>query len=239
MKNRVFSLAISIIVLIILVSSCKTSNDVVSTKLIQKRKYRSGFYVNNNNRAKEKKDDLVFTGQEDLFSDAVFVENNSKSEAFFELEIDRTEELIKKEESNEVNPEKKGNELASSSKKVNKKAAKLDKKIQRYKKNLSSFENGDDPPMKKTEILGLLSFIFAIVGIVSLLIGILVGGVGLAFIILELLAIIFSIISLSRHNNDPNKYKGKVYAKAGLWIPLISLMVAAAAIIIYILAYAF
>lgn len=236
MKKRILFGAISVIALLIIATSCKTSNEVVSDNLIQKRKYRKGFYVNK--KAKVKKDDLVFTGQEDLSADAVFVENNSKYEASFELKNDQTDELIKKEESNKVNSEKESTELASQ-KKVNNKAAKLDKKIQRYKRNLRSFENGDDPPMKKIEILGLLSFIFAIAGIVSLLLGALLGGVGLAFIILELLAIIFSIISLSRHNSDPNKYKGKVYAKAGLWIPLISLMVAAAVIIIYIFAYAF
>ncbi len=208
MKKRLFSGVISVIILVIIASSCKTSNDVVSDNLIQKRKYRKGFYVNK--KSKVKKNDLVFTGQEDLSADGVFVENNSKSEASLELENDKIEELIKKGESYEVNSERKGNELASSSssssKKANKKAAKLDKKIQRYKKNLRSFENGDDPPMKKLEVAGLVGLIALILSVVMVVI-----ESPLIAVLLMVLALILSIVSFKRFRENSDKLYGKAF----------------------------
>ena len=212
----------------ILVTSCKTSNDVVSSKLIQKRKYRSGFYVNNNKKEKEKRDELLITNQEVLYTDEVLVENGSNLESFLEIENNQIEKLRKEKEAKKVSSLNSDDELEISSNKASKKMTKLDKKLQKFKKNKSYFANGDDPPKKKLEIIGLIGFISVILAIILAF-----TGLWLAVLILFGLALLLSIISLTRFGSDKNKFYGKAFPIATLVILLLFIGL----LVLYAIAY--
>lgn len=54
-KFQIFNV-ISVFLIMVIVSSCKTSSDVVSNSLIQKRKYTKGYYVHSPKQTKVKQE---------------------------------------------------------------------------------------------------------------------------------------------------------------------------------------
>jgi uncharacterized membrane protein YidH (DUF202 family) len=78
--------------------------------------------------------------------------------------------------------------------------------------------------MRKTESLGIVGFIFSILGIIPIF--------GLPF---GILAVLFGALSLKKINRHPERYKGRGVANASLIIGI--LMVAISAIILIALPF--
>lgn len=86
-KNKLFMKKIKIISLCVLgaiVASCGTSSDVVSGRLITKRKVNKGFHINSSSNAKSKGDDATMTKRAEFIQyteEEVVVANTNESVA--------------------------------------------------------------------------------------------------------------------------------------------------------------
>lgn len=227
MSGRIIIYIIVWLVLASIGYSCKSTQDVSSEKILQKRKYRSGFYVNNHKRAKLKKDDLIFLNQEISSVEELVVEGNLTRDPIREND---NAQIKKTNIAEKFNPKDAENNLEILLEDERKKPAKLDRKLVLNKNKKGSILISDDPPQKKTELNGLLGFIFALLGVVSLIISLIISGfsaipIFAVFLVVVSLGLILSLISLKRFKNFPNQYRGKDFAEVGLWISVLSLIV--------------
>jgi hypothetical protein len=203
-----------------MIASCKSSNEVVSNNLIQKRKYMKGYYVNNHKMARLKPEALVEKESVDIVSEDVLKSNQSISSPdnsnSFEKTGDSKFENIPSSIDNELKDEKIAIKLkvimSESKKQANAKVEKLNQKILKKLSKNDFVLSEDELVIKKTEPLGIVSLISGVVGL--LIIPLLFGTT----------AIIFSAVSISKINKNPQKYKGMGWAIAGLILGLINVV---------------
>lgn len=220
------------VILLSLVFSCKSSNDVVSNKRIQKRKYRKGFYVDKKKKKKEERDEKTIA----LLSEKAVVENEKadmnpiltstiNNDNRKELKTNKSDCKTKEIEFKKLSRE--NNQVAEKEKsnKLNVKHLAFKEKIIRGRK-------------RKMEPFGLISFLLLITFFVSFIVlglasaGAAGGGavLGIALLIILGLSLVFSIISLIRFKKNPTRYRGKVFQKITFWF--FALLFAAAAVIL-------
>lgn len=212
-------------------SSCKTSNDVVSNNLIQKRKYRKGFYVNSHKNPKSKKDKILVedtnTPTEDLLVENTINTQNRKV-------VQEKEGKVRREEKPNDMPVVSSDEGISESVVMEKKGlTKWDFRVTPTKNNKYKKVKYNKPrTSKKIEPFGLWGFISEILGIALLFLAFAMawGATGsfiyvvFALAVLLLLAgLILSVISLMKFKQEPQKYMGK-------FLPITALVIFAALI---------
>jgi hypothetical protein len=195
---------INIIVAFILTGigySCKSTNNVSSEKLLQKRKYRSGYYVNLPKRSHSSIGEYSPSRIELKTPESKSMGAENLQEVDFSTVMDK--EAKKEETSN----------IAESKRKINK-----EQNIENYSdtKNIIVTSNRegvyfDDPPKQKLELLGLISFILMILGVFLVLTDVAPYG---AFVLIA--AIILSIISLIKFSKSKVALKGEGWAIATL-----------------------
>lgn len=227
MSGRVIIYIIVWLVLASIGYSCKSTQNVYSEKLIQKRKYRSGFYVNNHKKVKGTKDDLHILSQEISSVEELVTEENSSLEPIAENQNSETNETNKPEK---VNYKKVGSSPVISLEKGSVKSVNLNKRLIPIKNKKELVLSIDDTPKQKLDPVGLIGLIVMILGIilfttVSLL---WIGGM------LIFLAIILSLLSLSRITKSNGTLKGKWFALSSLILVGISLLAFILAVIIII-----
>ncbi len=83
MKNTLFS-----VVVLILLASCKTSNDVVSNSIFQKRKYTKGYYINSSKKYRKNNK----TNQRNIIKDKVFIEEEIQNKEAISIITSNTSE---------------------------------------------------------------------------------------------------------------------------------------------------
>lgn len=206
----------SVLFIIIMAFSCKSSNDVASNNLIQKRKYMKGYYVNSQKPIKNKQKEIIITEISNKGNNELDFVDDYNNDTELESQIDLTEIFDNSKKENLKNDDRiqitlKG--IINESKiQSNKKLDKLTKKLVKKLSKRTLLYPDDDPIIKKTEPLGLVG---GIIGIVSLLVLPLFFGAA---------AIVFSAISLSKFSKNPELYKGKGWAIAGLILGVISVV---------------
>jgi len=221
-KFQIFQ-TIAVFLILIFVSSCKTSSDVVSNGLIQKRKYTKGYYVKSIKKNKTKHEKLVISKsiEEQAIENIPAIQPDVRTE-MARVETSKSDKTSKQKRKS-LNDDRIAitlKDILGESKNVtSKKLAKLNQKIARKFSQQDPPIQNYTPPTKKLEVLGLVSFIS---GIISLLIAPIFFGVA---------AIILSVISLVKFSNNPGKYKGKGWAIVGLVLGIISLIYGIAVLI--------
>jgi len=216
MKRKSSYSVLVILITLLFVSSCRTTNDVVTKGLFQKRKYTKGFYVNSHKRSKVKPV---------KFSNSIATVSTSSS--INRLKIDEKVYAGKKAKKIKFSKLKRVKEpddrIAITLRGILKESTvETRRKLERINHKLMRKYAQQDPPVryidqetgvkKKLEVLGLVGFI---AGVVSLIIGPLLFGLG---------AFILSVISLSKFTKYPGIYKGKGFAIAGLILGVISII---------------
>jgi len=224
-------------ILLILISSCKTSNDVASNRLIQKRKYTKGFYVNNHNNPKTKKDKILIedtnTPTEDLL-----VENTIDTQSKKGV-IEKVGKNKRAEKPNDMLVVSSDEGISESVVMEKKELTKWDYRVTPTKNNKYKKVKYDNPPTtKKIEPLGLWGFITEALGFGMLLLFLAMAwsfATAAAFYfvfalaILILAGLILSIISLIKFEQEPDKYKG-------IFLPITALVLFAVLIVIILTA---
>jgi hypothetical protein len=188
------------LILIITLTSCITSNSVVSKGLFQKRKYNKGYYVNRINKNKS-------------------IVKNEKSEPPSIKFSPISKTYLAQKDSIVVNKNESKTLIASTTNFIVDEENKLTQKIEKIleiKRDTTYFETPSEPKIEH------LAEISAILGGLSLLL-IFTGGplIGIA-------AIVCGIISLKRQKKYPNLYDKKNKAKAWTGIVIGSLVLLAA-----------
>jgi hypothetical protein len=219
-KMKQIKSIIGLLIVVLIVTSCSTSDKVVSENFIQKRKYNKGFYVNTN----EKKNRIKDSDNNKLSSEPNYLsetnkeiidtqnqpENNVSNEVNHDLLIASTDDnFLPPEEKISFNSTNDDNSIRTKLEgKIEKSKDKLQKKLNKHVNKLSksNLTNDGEP---KTEGLGLAGFITGLVGL--FIFGILFG----------LIAIIFGAISLGKINKNPDKFKGKGFAITSLILGII------------------
>ena len=209
MKYTINKLLLAVFAIGLLMSACKTSNDVVSKNLIQKRKYNKGYHVN---KAPKTQDSRTA-----LYSE---VEQNKASENEGNALTTFVTSDAQKDKKNTTKTE---NELLASTDKSDVKTAKSVQEAPAKKVDnrflTSPFVKWPAPVAERTDktnqsestgdtnIMGLLGFVFGILGL--LLCWTIIGPV------LALVAIIFSAIGW----ND-----GDTFAILGLVFGIVTIL---------------
>ena len=228
MSGRIIIYSIVSLILVSIGYSCKTTQNVNSEKLIQKRKYRSGFYVNNHKPAKLKKDDLIFLNQEISSTKKLVGEENSNLDIISTNEKTRTEKTNKPERVNSKNDDP-IQEISVENRSV--KQFKLNKRLIPIKNKKELVLASDDPPKQKLEPVGLIGLVTMILGIILIITvsPFWIGG------ILVFLAIILSLVSLSRITKSNGTLKGKWFALSSLILAGIGLLALFIAVLVIII----
>lgn len=219
MKCTINKLLLAVFAIGLLMSSCKTSNDVVSSNLIQKRKYNKGYHVN---KAPKSKD-----SRKALYSE---IQQNKAGENKGNLLTEFVTSDVKKTKKNATKTE---NELLASTGKSNVKTAKSVQEIP-AKKVDNRFLTGPVvkwpvlPFAKRAEktdrsksaggdmsIMAILSFVFGLVGLITIFLT-LIG------VLLCIAAIIFAAIGWN--DGDIFAILGLVFGAVGVLLFLILLI---------------
>ena len=210
------------IILILIVSSCSTSSDVVSSNRVQKRKYTKGLHVkktifNGIKKTKHQNESLVSNNNQLINSKNQSFEFNKISKSITESkELNTSKSLIALNDPIDV--EKPSNTINNSNvnlalvnnDKIQKKTQRLNKIINKKLSAVSLTEGGSEA---KVDPLALTGFITSLVGLFVFP------------VLLGLLSIIFGAIGLSRINKNPEKYKGKGFGITALILGIIEVVV--------------
>ena len=199
---------ISVFLILVFVSSCKTSSDVVSNGLIQKRKYTKGYYVKSIKKNKTKHEKIVISKsiEEPAIEDIPAIHPDVRTEVA-RVETSKRDKTSKQKRKS-LNDDRITitlKDILGESKNVtNKKLFKLNKRITRKFSQQDPPIHNYTPANRKLEALGLVSFFSALVGL--FIAGLLFGTA----------AVVLSIISLNKFSKNPGMYKGKGWAIVGL-----------------------
>ncbi len=206
------------LLLIIIATSCKTTQNVSDSSFIQKRKYNKGFYINKLNGSQKKNIKTVYLAEE--------IAKKNVAEQTHKIKGSITENSEKDAYSEELE--------ASNEKLVSK------QKIKNNNKVTPNYFTGFDfikarKVLRKSDLKpnddGLRFHWAAITGFV-------LGILSVVIVYLAIPAIVFSAIALSKIKQNPETYKGKGLALAGLIIGLTLTLLAILAIIFVILIFA-
>jgi hypothetical protein len=256
-KTSFFSLISSIIILSFIFSSCTTTNNVVSSGPIQKRKYNKGFFVNifpkrekvstvlhpNSETAvmtENSLSSLSLKGGE--FSDANPSRSGQKHQKidttniYLLASVDNVKQ-IDNNATKPVPPEDKNIKQKLNTGLVGKIISKIERKV-----NTPFPLKRDDekPRLNGMALAGFicsllgptigigLSFIGAISSPTAIITAIILGIIALMCIIF---GIIYSSLALRRMRRNPGKWKGRGFAIAGLIIGFLTVLVIFAALI--------
>lgn len=206
-KIQIFQ-AITVFLILIFVSSCKTSSDVVSNGLIQKRKYTKGYYVKSNKQTKSKKEKRIVSKsiEEQVVANIPAIQPDVRTEVV-RIETSKRDNTSKQKRKS-LNDERIAitlKDILGESKNVtSKKLTKINQKIARKFSQQDPLIHNYTPANRKLEPLGLVSFFSALIGLFFA--GILFGTA----------AVVLSIISLNKFSKNPGMYKGKGWAIIGL-----------------------
>jgi hypothetical protein len=216
LKKLHFS-AIAVILILVMVSSCKTSNDVASNKLIQKRKYTKGFYVNSHKRDKSKPAKTTVSYSKNEIEKELINDKLTSDLIVFNEEIQKSDTQKNSKKKQKYSDEEKiqitlKGLINESNEITNKKFAKINKKIARIFTQQDPPVRNMTPAVRKLEVLGLIGFFSGLIGI--FVAGLLFGSA----------AIILGIISLNKFSRKPGMYKGKGWAIVGLILGIIGLI---------------
>lgn len=219
MKKLAFILAS-----LLIITSCSVSENVVSNKLLQKRKYTKGFHLNKNNRYKESFELAKEHHDTDL-------NNEESNEKYVENSINSNDNLEQtKPNISKSNYSGKPDEEAltasttdyipSQSYPISKnnfqeyaKKNNLHQKNELFKQKTKKAEKNAMKESKKVHWAALTGFVTSLVGL--LFMPILLGIIG----------IVFSSIGLVQIKKSPELYKGKGFAIAGLVVGIVDVLI--------------
>lgn len=213
----------SIIIAALILSACSTSNDVVSNKRIQKRKYTKGLNVKKthfNLNLFDKKDnsELAINKEHKESKKKANFSYNMVKENIIASNLNSNIDLVASGKTYENNENNISDNSLNNKQLI--KAIKLQKKIKKSQEIISQkIENSstdinaikDDEP--KVHGLGLAGFITSLVGLF------------VSPILLGILSIIFGSIALSKIKKNPEKYKGKGFAVTALVLGIIEVVI--------------
>ncbi len=211
------SLFIGFMAIAMVFGSCKSSHDLNSGGIVQKRKYTKGYHINARINKSQKNKELQAAS---VFA-AESTQNNSQHiQAYTNQPASEVKELSTRA----VAPVKTA-ELANANASVKEKTeqtretarmvvdVKKEMTVKASKNAVMPSQDVSQAVPRTTPTSAVLSFIFGIVGLF------------VAAIVMGPLAIIFGIVGLSRIDSNPGIYKGKGFAIVGLILGIISLVV--------------
>jgi len=107
MKTKINLGLLSLLVLIAIVTSCSTSSDVATNRLIQKRKYRKGFHIEKNTRhfgkiKKVEDDQIAKENNTEIQTIENWKTSNSNTEVLSHSQPESTETIINSETPAEI-----------------------------------------------------------------------------------------------------------------------------------------
>lgn len=245
---KIFSTIIALLIILSIITSCKTSNNVVSDNIFQKRKYKSGFYVDKHLKKNKIDVNVSNISPNDKFKNTITKFEFPKEPTLLALSEDDNLDYSDSEsylKINSNNPDSCDIMILSNGDEIVAKVTEIGLDVIKYKdcdningpaivisKNdvfmikypngtktvitkVSSYEQQSDinsqknQYKKKTETLSLLSFIFSIVGFFAF--SILLGPA----------AFIMGLAGINKIVKEPQSWKGKGFAIAGIIIGLI------------------
>lgn len=198
-----------ILLSLFIITSCSVSDDVVSSKFIQKRKYNKGFHLNKKKRTEkgpkyEKTHHDLVTKKEKTQSNKnrdALKSNYTPDESNDILTASSTDFLSSEPTSNFNNNDEITNNPIKSKIKI--------KRLEKLKRHFHEENlNTDEPP--KLHWAALTGFIVSMVGLL------------IAPILLGITGIVFSSIGLSKIKKE--NFKGKGFAIAGLIIGIVDVV---------------
>ena len=209
----------TIIISLLILSSCSTSNDVVSNKKVQKRKYTKGFVVKKSDKKffnnlsfknveLHAKSDKIAEDKTDIFLatiDASVIEHKWNKPEFVNFD---TKNLKKQKTTKAI----KGLQLLRLKNHL-KKSDSDTKTLFSLKKPKEKLNTNDGEPEPKVHWAALTGFITSLVGIF------------VSPILLGILSIIFGGIGLSNIKKNPEKYKGKGFGITALVLGIIEVVI--------------
>lgn len=205
MRNRILKI-LFIAFSTLIIYSCSTNQNVVSSNFIQKRKYNKGYYCDISKRQIQKKT-----------KNTILQNLNSP----LEKNINPIDEdiIINANDINNSNQLYASTEILTESNQIKSPINNTSKK--KYIIKYSNINDNSEPKLNKP---ALISFISGVASLIFILLDLLIkttfSSIGLLILLSLISAIIFSIIGLNQIKNNPDKYKGKNYAYLGLGISI-------------------
>jgi hypothetical protein len=219
MKNRFF---VVVLMSMLVFSSCKTSNDVVSSSFIQKRKYTDGFFVN-----KVAKNDIKYAALTESIDNCIEeneeINTDEPQENDFSLaeNVDGSTELMSEEEK----------EMESTNENVIKNTFNIvsspNKKIEKIARKLNDKSSTAAPTFNSGDVMAIISMAF---GIFSMIFGTLslipfIGFVYAIFaIVFSILALVFSKKGVVGDTLSVMSKLGKIFGFVGLGLSVIGII---------------
>jgi VIT1/CCC1 family predicted Fe2+/Mn2+ transporter len=240
-KKTFLTLVGATILLTFILSSCCSTNNVVSSNLIQKRKYNHGYFVNIFSKKPEVSKIQVNDNKKTIdpvnsqITGEAITETKNKSQR--EIQPNNFSDIVANTDSAAVSKQKQTKDqfnkpVSSDEKNIRKSQSriKLEKIINTIKrKSFNSFliDKPDEAP--KVNPNALAGFICGLTAMFLLMLALLIsssnGGLAIVLVLFmiacAICAITFSIIGKRRIKKHPEMFKGKGFAIAGLVLGLI------------------
>lgn len=215
--NTTRTLIIGFMAIAMVFGSCKSSHDLNSGGIVQKRKYTKGYHINARINKPQKTKELQAAS---IFAADSTQRNSQHIQAYTNQPASEVKEVSTRAavpvqtaalaKANTSNKEK-AEQIQETARMVV--TAKKPTTVKASKNAVMLSQDVSQAVPRTTPTSAILSFIFGIVGLF------------IAAIIMGPLAIIFGIVGLSRIDNNPSIYKGKGFAIAGLILGIVSLII--------------
>lgn len=219
MKKPIYLL----ITLFIFLSSCKTSNDVVSKNNLTKRKYLKGYHFSGQHFAKNKFSGTLKNEQQKVSKNQLNpLESNDLVASINEINTDYSNNILKENYLKEIKTSSNTSNTSNTTVTTNKFLNKEKKEIELILKNNLEPNKALNKTSQKGDTAALLSLIFGTVGFATMWI---VPGIGILFL---LSGLILGFVGLKSEEKRNLALIGLIFSGIGIliFLALITLVVA-------------